>query len=37
MNKKQIFVKINETTEGIKEKSIKEILTKELRRKLRRK
>jgi len=34
MNKKQIFSKIDETSEGIKERNVKELLAKELRRKL---
>lgn len=37
MNKKEILVKLDETTDGIKKENVKEILSKELRRKCRRK
>jgi hypothetical protein len=37
MNKKEILSKIDETTEGINKKSVKNLLEKELRRKLKRK
>jgi hypothetical protein len=35
MNKKELLFKIDETSDEIKDKKVKEILSKELRRKLR--
>lgn len=37
MNKKEIFFKIDESAEGIKRDNIKDMLSKELRRKMRKK
>jgi len=36
MNKKELLFKIDETADGIKKESIKEILAKEIRRKMKR-
>ena len=37
MNKKEIFIQLNETTEEIKKENVRQILEKEMRRKMKRK